>query len=748
MKTQILFLTAWMFAPVISQAQTNYLDSYIGNPVTLTVIAGSANQVSQPRDLDFKPVTNELWVCQYGNSAGGRMNIFYNAGLPAQANELRHDSHADHFFYYPSAIAFGDHGEFAAVSEIQNTNSASPTFMGPSLWLADTAIFARVWQGNWANGYPLGSHIDMLHQSPFSMGVAHDTLKAYWVMDGYNGNICKYDFVQDHGPGYDDHSAGKIWRYTDVTWTRVAQVPSHCVLDRQNHWLYFIDGGGKKVKRMNVNSGSFAGNLTVPSTANEPLAGYYKYLGATVETLDSFSTQPCGIDYYNGRLIVSDYTNGNIYLYNTTGTVSLLDTIVTGHPGMMGVKVGPDGHIWSVNKTENKIYRLDATLPALDAAIIAITSPVVNNYVSSYYSTGFNVCNGDVTPSVEIKNSGSSLITSLEINYSLDGGTPAAYNWSGSLSSGNTASVSLLAGAVTYGSHELEVTLLTVNGSADAIDLNNKASGSFRAFPSAQPLPFIEDFSGTQFPPSNFSYVHFNTNNLMSRSTASAYGTGNGSLQMNNFSGPMNITGQEDYLLLPLFDFSNVSDAHLKFDVAYAQYASTDHDELKVSVSTDCGTNWTQVYDKMGTGLSTAPVTTSAFTPTSSQWRSDSVSLSTFDGQSEVIVMFTSISGYGNNLFVDNISVDGNISNVGVDEAVSASLVSIYPNPVNDLLHISFPAAEKCLVTLRNALGGNIYSAEISGSHCVLNTASFPEGVYFVQVKNGNQLFTRKFIRQ
>ncbi len=242
----------------------------------MTVIGSSSNLVNQPRDLDFKPNSNELWVCNYGTSAGGSMVVFFDAGQGNQTSQYRKDSHSGHFMIYPSAIAFGDIGQWAGVNEIQNTNPSSATFMGPGLWLSDTSIFARVFQNNWVGGYPLGSHIDMLHQSPFAMGIAHDSAMAYWVMDGYNGNICKYDFVQDHGPGYDDHSAGKIWRYIDVAVTREPQVPSHMVLDKASGWLYFIDGGTKKIKRMDTNSGSVTGTLTTPSTAQEQLAGYWK----------------------------------------------------------------------------------------------------------------------------------------------------------------------------------------------------------------------------------------------------------------------------------------------------------------------------------------------------------------------------------------------------------------------------------------------------------------------------------------
>ncbi len=748
MKKTITLLTALMFIIVISKAQTNYLDSYIGNSPTMTVIATSANQLNMPQDLDFKPGTNELWVCQYGDATGGSMDIFYNAGMSSQTNQLRHDSHADHFYYYPSAIAFSNIGELANTNEIQNTSSSSTTFMGPALWLADTAIFANIWQGGWSNGYPLGSHIDMLHQSPFSMGIAWDSAKAYWVMDGYNGNICKYDFVNDHSPGYDNHSAGKIWRYSDVTVTRVPQVPSHMVLDKTNGWLYFIDGGSKKVKRMNVNNGVISGTLTVPSTANESLAGYWNVLGSTVQTLDSLTTQPCGMDYYNGRLVVSDYTNGNIYLYNTAGTFSILDTIVTGHPGMMGVKIGNDGHIWCVNKTENKIYRLDVALPALDAAIVKITSPNVVPFLSKYYSVIFDVCSGTITPSVDVKNTGSTAITSMEIHYSIDGGTHTVYSWNGSLASGSTTSVALPNGAITYGAHRLDVMIMMVNGMADDVEMNNNMMGSFRAFTPVQNLPFTENFNVTSFPPPNWSYVHFNTNDFMSHSAAGGFGNSTGSMMMNNYSGTTDITGQKDYLMSPLLNFTSISsNTYLHFDVAYAQYNTSSVDELKILASSDCGNSWTQVYDKSGAALSTAPPATAAFSPTSSQWRTDnSINLNSFSGQSEVMFMFTSISNFGNNFFIDNIGIGA--YNLGINETDNSVSFSVFPNPATEEVTVEFSTLATSKIIVTDILGKNIFSQEIPfGQKSVqLNTSLWDNGFYFVTVKSGIDTGTQKLV--
>jgi len=739
MKNLIYTSVVLLFCCKIASSQSNYLDNYVNATVTLTTIGTSANQLNQPRDLDFKPHTSELWVCNYGNANGGTMIIFYNAGLPNQTSEYRYDDHSDHFFYYPSAIAFSDIGQWGAVSEIQNTNSSSPTFMGPSLWLGDTNIYARIFQNNWASGYPLGSHIDMLHQSPFAMGIAHDTALAYWVMDGYNGNICKYDFVNDHGPGYDDHSAGKIWRYQDVTVTRVPQVPSHLVLDKVNGWLYYIDGGNKKVKRMDVNSGILSGTLTPPSTGSESLAGYWRMLGATVELVDSFGTQPCGIDYYNNRLIVSDFTTGDIYLYSTDSIITLLDTIVTGHPGIMGIKVGPDGHIWCVNKSENKLYRLDAGLTLLDASITAITSPSTENTFGDFYSTGFNVCTGDITPVIDVMNSGSDSITEMEIHYSLDGGPHTVYNWNGVLLSNASTTIALPTGPISNGNHQLDVMIMMVNGMDDDVDLNNTMTGAIRAISPNQTIPFTEDFASNVFPPANWNYVYFNKNNYMNRSSVSSFGVGAGSMKMNNYSGPMNITGQEDHLISPIIDFTTANtNTYLTFDVAYAKYSSGDLDALKVSASTDCGQSWNDLYNKSGTALSTAPQTTSAFTPTSAQWRIDSVNLAVLTGESEVMIMFTTVSNFGNNVYLDNIRVDN--LNVGISDIPNNS-VKVYPNPVQSALFIEMKSNTFSNVKVQiTDIAGRILNSSyhnFDNNPVEINTEEYKEGIYFISIDDG-----------
>ncbi|MFM7497296.1 MAG: dockerin type I domain-containing protein [Bacteroidota bacterium] len=119
--------------------------------------------------------------------------------------------------------------------------------------------------------------------------------------------------------------------------------------------------------------------------------------------------------------------------------------------------------------------------------------------------------------------------------------------------------------------------------------------------------------------------------------------------------------GQEDRLVSPILDLSNANPQNtwLTFDVAYAPYNATYVDRLRVDVSSDCGTTYTNgIYDKSGAALGTVPASTSAFTPTiASQWRKDSVNLGAYAGQ-RIRLRLTAINDYGNNLYLTNLQVN------------------------------------------------------------------------------------------
>ncbi|HXB39327.1 MAG TPA: M43 family zinc metalloprotease [Bacteroidia bacterium] len=287
----------------------------------------------------------------------------------------------------------------------------------------------------------------------------------------------------------------------------------------------------------------------------------------------------------------------------------------------------------------------------LDAGIQNIIKP----------ANGSTTCINNVTPQVILTNYGSTTLTSCLINFSLDGAAATTYTWTGSLVSSATATITLPAlNGLTAATHTYVATSASPNGGTDQNASNNSQTSVFTITNSTgQALPFTEGFEGTTFVPAGWSYTPVNTTNRWSRvTTASGFGTSTACAKMDNYSGTTTVAGQKDDMISPAVSFSNAnSTIKLKFDVAYAQYNTT-IDSLNIFISTDCGTTWNKIYNKGGAGLSTAPATSSAFTPTSTQWRKDSVSLSAYAGTASVKFKFESVSGWGNNVYLDNINLD------------------------------------------------------------------------------------------
>ncbi|MEL6926519.1 MAG: hypothetical protein AAFO94_20930, partial [Bacteroidota bacterium] len=146
------------------------------------------------------------------------------------------------------------------------------------------------------------------------------------------------------------------------------------------------------------------------------------------------------------------------------------------------------------------------------------------------------------------------------------------------------------------------------------------------------------------------------------RTTGSAYGVGNRSARFDNYD--VNLAGTSDALILPPMDFTQVNNAVLSFDLAYARYNPNIQildDQLHILVSTDCGRNYDQqIYLANSQAMETASPRVTAFTPSSDEWKTEEVDLSAFNGMESITIAFVNRSAGGNRLYLDNINVDQN----------------------------------------------------------------------------------------
>ena len=347
----------------------------IFDKVTFDTIATSSfpYRLDKPRDLDFHPTSSdqfELWVLNRGSvSTGSTVTIISDAGQSAQDGTRKKDGNAWHFMSLSTAIAFAENGNFATSPGIRDANhgsGGSPGFTGPALWSGNQSVFAISPPGK------TSSHLDMLHSSPYALGICHEpgtggilgAGNIFWVFDGSpNADIARYDFGADHGPGNADHSGASVQRYKGLGLTgqvlgtpesEVAMPPSHMVIDPSSGWLYACHTKGKRIIRLNTDSTDFKNFLTPPYGE-----GHSEYAEYTIDMevfVDSGLTSPCGVDIIGSRLYVSDYSTGEIIAYNINSKeeTGRLQTA----PGIMGLKTGPDGNLWYVNATDNELVRV------------------------------------------------------------------------------------------------------------------------------------------------------------------------------------------------------------------------------------------------------------------------------------------------------------------------------------------------------------------------------------------------------
>lgn len=348
-----------------------------GDPTSVEFVKVHTNTTTmslQATAIAFNPEnTSELWITQRlpksdapctslsqtpegCGSLEGVTTIVFNPGAAGATSQTLIDGNSWHFMRRPSSMAFGAPNTFATCHEERTGNMLDdvPNFIGPSLWSSDLAIFAQD-PGRDSNGQPLnGSHLDMLHQTPYCMGIAHDKDNAYWTFNGMEGSLDHYDFKDDHGPGYHDHSDGEVRRYAVGQVSRVEGVPSHMVV--VDDWVFIADTGNSRVAKFNPEGASATGAI---NPTYEPLAVNQVLTGGVIEDVATTLQRPSGIVHHNGVLFVSDNADGKIYAISPEGEILReLPTQFT-NGDLSALAVGPDNKLYYASLTNAEVWRID-----------------------------------------------------------------------------------------------------------------------------------------------------------------------------------------------------------------------------------------------------------------------------------------------------------------------------------------------------------------------------------------------------
>lgn len=373
---------------VTSPAEENSGDEAAGDvAATATRMLGSVTALEvifQPEpqrsatDLAFNPVQEgELWVvlrelgfdgspCNApteteASDQAACENLVGTVAIIEQAHgedpiiTLKRDANAWHFMRRPSGIDFGPGDTFATCAEHRTANfdDAAADFIGPTLWSSDPKIFGP--HGPGGNG----SHLDMLHATPYCMGIAHERDNVYWAFNGQVGAVDRYDFREPHEPGGADHSDGEVVRWLLGELSRVPEVPSGLAYEAATGMLYIADTGNRRVVELDTRSGSEG----PPLRCDDPQLGHRvdQVVEAVSREVVSAGTlsAPAGLALYKGVLFVSDHETSRIHAFSKAGEE--LSSFHTGLPprSLGGVAVGPDARLYITDILSGAVRRLE-----------------------------------------------------------------------------------------------------------------------------------------------------------------------------------------------------------------------------------------------------------------------------------------------------------------------------------------------------------------------------------------------------
>ncbi|MEZ5006815.1 MAG: T9SS type A sorting domain-containing protein [Chitinophagales bacterium] len=165
-------------------------------------------------------------------------------------------------------------------------------------------------------------------------------------------------------------------------------------------------------------------------------------------------------------------------------------------------------------------------------------------------------------------------------------------------------------------------------------------------------LTYTQDFSAAAFPPVGW------TNSLWEQAIVST-----DPLLGSMFADNWGVSGLKASMQTPSFDMSWYDQIAMTFDVAHGRFSTFENEGLVINYSTDCASSWTEVwskYDFDADPLYTVPGTGGEFIPANaSEWREETVDLSSLNDFSSVKLELFNDGFFGNNTFVDDIKIEG-----------------------------------------------------------------------------------------
>jgi hypothetical protein len=421
-----------------------------------------------------------------------------------------------------------------------------------------------------------------------------------------------------------------------------------------------------------------------------------------------------------------------------------------------------------INENESKIFAGTYGRGVFVTDIPRILPAVDINFSEISNLDGTIKCGNSITPSLTIKNEGTSSLSEVVIEYAYDNSsTKETYTWTGTLNPQEVKEISLPEKAFDLGIHELEANVILEN---DDFEANNTVISSFIINnPISEPL-FLNQFDSES-----------ETNDLLTETigtTTSVWtrGAPSGILLKNTASGLFvygtNLEGNypEDttsYLYSNCYDLSLISDPEVKFQMAFD--IENEWDYLVFEYSIDTGKTW----NILGNANSPSWYSSSAITDSSGgsnlpgkQWTGEGENNHPSGGTNATLREYShdlsSVGSATNIVFRFKLYSDQYVTEEGVvvdDFRITGSALStadndilkdeflVYPNPSKDVFNLSWNMSGTADVSVYNYLGKVVLTTKsVNKNTYKVDLSTQSKGLYFIKINVDGKQTVRKVI--
>lgn len=364
--------------------------------------------------------------------------------------------------------------------------------------------------------------------------------------------------------------------------------------------------------------------------------------------------------------------------------------------------------------------------------------------------SALEVCSKSSTPAVRVYNAGNNNINNFQLRLSINEVEVQTLTVNQTLNTSAETTVTFdgitFAGEAEFAAMKVEV--VEVNGTTDGNPANNILNRDIYV-PATASFPIEQNFQnglGAWAVRASADAPSWNIGTAVNGSE------NNQAIVANMFeNGEL---GNTALLYSPVFNLeSNLERAFLTFRLAYQARQDIRNDILNVYISTDCGASFSNdrlLFRRINQNLSPErPRTNTAFNPSSPlDWTTFRVDLAPFIGQDNLVIIFEVKNGRGNNLFLDDITIDDQLEGVdiGISEVTNPSIIACDNFPRLGALVTNF--GEKTInyfeiIYFVNGQGqfGYAYTVNLEpGQSIIANPDSVPlnDGIYDITIRVQN----------